>query len=169
MKHFGMGKHSMYDLLWVEAEVMMEAMSKQYEKSNVFNPKNFVHYAVINIIAKFCYGERFGYEDPRLALIVKALEAEIFSNETLWTRWFIDISGIFAYLPKWLVRMTPEFKDAIKFFDISNDIVAKREKSFDRTNPESVVDVFITEREKSPDGVFGNPIVVGATIVDLFG
>lgn len=148
---------------------MMHAMTKQYEKSNVFNPKDFVQYAVINIIAKFCFGERFGYEDPRLAVIVKALEADVFMYDTLWFRWFVDFSGYFVYLPKWLVRMTPEFKDAMKFFDISDEFVAKREKSVDRNNPESVVDVFIIEREKNPDGIFANPVVVGATIVDLFG
>ena len=147
----------------------MEEMLKQYEKTNRFNPRDFVQAAVLNVISSLCFGERMEYNDPRFRLIVEALEADAFLYDSLWLRVFSDWSWIFLYTPRWLLRMTPEFKTIMKFFDIADETLARREKCVDRENPQSVVDVFIVEKEKNPDGIFAKPMVLGATIVDIYG
>ena len=147
----------------------MEEMLKQYENTNRFNPRGFVQAAVLNVISSLCFGERMEYNDPRFRLIVEALEADTFLYDNLRLRLFTDWSWIFVYMPKWLLRMTPEFKTIMQFFDIVDQILAKREECVDRENPQSVVDVFIIEREKNPNSVFTKPMVLGATIVDIYG
>lgn len=164
-----MGTREMYEMIWAEAAKLRLSFERQVAETSEFDPYSLVQGGVINVLARLIFGNRLVEDDPVLLTTKKVLNEGTFAYDTLSFRVISYYSSVLMRLPQCVRTAINRSAPFAPLRIMLKSAVQEKEDVYDKSNPTSVVETFLSDREDNPHGIMSREHVLEACVLDLFG
>ncbi|XP_075692240.1 cytochrome P450 2F1-like [Rhinoderma darwinii] len=152
LRNFGMGKRSIEERILEEAQYLIKEFKRT--KGSPVNPTVYLARTVSNVICSIVYGNRFDYEDKKLAAITSSIYNNFCIMSSMWGTLYNMYPEFMEYVPGPHKKIKRNFQD---IYDISDEFIKHHEKTLDPKNPRDYIDCFLIkmmEEMDNPDTAF---------------
>ncbi|XP_009945287.1 PREDICTED: cytochrome P450 2C5-like [Leptosomus discolor] len=166
LRDFGMGKSSMSQRVQMEAQHLVELLTKF--KGNIFEPVTMLRHAVSNVICSVVFGSRYSYSDTAFLELLKVI-----GN---YNSFFLSpIAMVYNTFPNIMNHLPGPHRKVLaeceKLKDYIRERVELHKLTLDPSCPRDYIDCFLIKAEKeksSPENMYSTEDLV-MSVFNLFG